>query len=123
MKRPFQFYPSNWSGTRWVRFDGGTCSMAAPTKPACYVVYLDGELAYIGQTTNLRRRLANHGFNFARYSEAIDTPWGQYQSVQIKARFGDRFGDWGMRELRLIERLRPRLNCIGSQKPRARAKA
>lgn len=119
MKRPaFQFYPGDWRGTRWVRFEGGTCAIAAPALPACYVVFTDGALAYVGQTTDLRKRFLAHRFNYCRYSEDIDTPWGQFASVLIKARFGDHFGDWAMRELRLIRRLAPPQNCFGSTKRR-----
>lgn|SRR5579863_8856195 len=39
----------------------------------------------------------------------------------IKAHFGTRFGDWAMREVRLITYLRPRLNCVGSIRPRKNA--
>ena len=59
MKRPsFQFYPGDWRGTRWVLFDPSV-SFGVPILPACYAVYLDGDMRYVGQTMNLRKRLQN----------------------------------------------------------------
>lgn len=121
MKRPaFHFYPGDWRGSRWVSLDAGF-PMMFPAKPACYVIYLDGVLSYIGQTNDLRKRMAGHGIDICRYSEGFDTPWGQYDDVVIKARFGSRFGDWAMREARLIARLQPPLNCVGSTRKRGTA--
>lgn len=112
MKRPaFQFYPADWRGSRWVSFEGGMLSV--PRKPACYVVYLDGELSYIGQCSDLAKRLSAHGIRVG-YGGGTFTKWGQFRSVVIKARFGVRLGDWAMREIRLIHRLQPRFNCVGA---------
>lgn len=122
VKRPaFQFYPPEWKGTRWVQLDPLTSAL--PSLPACYVVYLDGRLTYVGQTTNLRARLRRgHLINYARYSALIDTPWGFCATVTVKARFADRYGDWAMRELRLIHRLQPSGNCVGSTRARRAAR-
>lgn len=120
VKRPsFQFYPADWRGSCWITIDLGTA--IAPDKPACYAIYLEGQLSYVGQTANLRKRLAGHGVEISRYSDSYKTPWGCFKLVVIKARFGTRFGDWAMRELRLIERLQPPLNCVGSIRKRALA--
>jgi len=45
--------------------------------------------------------------------------WGSFDSVVIKARFGDKLGDWAAMEIRLISRLQPPFNCVGGQKRRA----
>lgn len=112
------YYAPDWKGTKWIVFDAGMCSLLAPAEPGCYVVYIDGKIAYIGQSINVRKRFSMHGFNFAHYSNDYDTPWGQFDSVVIKVRFGDRYGDWAMRELRLIKRIKPHLNCVGSIRKR-----
>lgn len=116
MKRPaFQFYPSDWRGTRWVKFDMSLDVL--PRKPACYVIYLDGDLAYVGQASDLSTRISAHGIRQG-YSNVVHTKWGEFASVVVKARFGDQLGDWAMREIRLIHRLQPRLNCAGSIRKR-----
>lgn len=112
MKRPaFQFYPADWHGSKWIAFDGGV--QIVPRKPACYAIYLNGTLSYIGQCGDLAKRLSAHGIRLP-YGGGVITKWGAFQQVVIKARFGDKLGDWAMREIRLIDRLQPPLNCIGS---------
>ena len=113
----FQFYPKDWRGSRWVSFTPDDTNV--PPLPACYVVYLDGKLSYIGQTTDLRRMWLNHKIEICRYSRAVQTPWGRHVDVLFKVRFSTRYGDWAMREQRLIMRLQPPMNCSGSVKPRA----
>lgn len=91
-----------------------------PRKPACYVIYLDGVLSYIGQASDLSTRLSAHGIRVG-YGSSILTKWGEFRTVIVKARFGDRMGDWAMREIRLIHRLQPRLNCVGAARKRGEA--
>jgi hypothetical protein len=118
VKRPaFQFYPADWRGTKWVAFNGSGC-MYVPRKPACYAIYLDGVLSYIGQASDLAVRLSGHGIRQG-YGSSVMTKWGPFKSVVIKARFGDRMGDWAMREIRLIHRLQPPLNCVGAARKRS----
>lgn len=119
MKRPaFQFYPADWRGSKWVAFDPAGISIYGPQLPACYVVIVDGRAIYVGQAMNFRARMRDHRIDIARYSESYVTPWGQFDSVVVKARFADRFGDWAMRELRLIRRLQPCMNCVHGTRPR-----
>lgn len=116
MKRPaFQFYPADWRGSRWVSFD--MASSVIPRKPACYAIYLDGRLEYIGQASDLAVRLSAHGIRVC-YGSSINSKWGSFASIVVKARFADRMGDWAMREIRLIHRLQPRLNCVGGSRAR-----
>ena len=84
-----------------------------PREPACYAVYCDGKLVYVGQTMDLSTRLRKHGFDYARYSNSVITPWGQFGSILIKYRPSRKFGDWAMIELRFIRRLHPRFNGGG----------
>lgn len=121
MKRPsFQFYPADWRGSRWVIYDPASPTLLPP-RPACYAVYLDGALSYIGQTSDIRKRIYTHKINLARYSEGSSCVWGCFDEIIVKVRFGTRLGDWAMREHRLIHRLQPPLNCIGSTRKRSRA--
>lgn len=116
----FQFYPRDHRGSRWLTLSVDDLNESVE-RPACYAIYIDGELAYIGQTTNFRYRMeSGHRMNWARYSNAVTTRWGIFREVKVKAHFGVRFGDWAMREVRLITRLKPRLNCVGSIRPRAK---
>lgn len=121
MKRPaFQFYPADWRGSRWVSFDLGACGVSFPRRPACYVVYLNGELSYVGQASDLAKRMSAHGIR-AGYGGSCMSVWGPFKSIVIKARFSTAYGDWAMRELRLIRRLQPRINCVGSTRKRGAA--
>lgn len=118
MKRPaFQFYPADWRGSRWVVYDIDAGLVFFPRLPACYAIYLGGELAYIGQASDLAKRISAHGIRTG-YGSTLITKWGCFRSVVVKARFGTLMGDWAMREIRLIHRLQPRLNCVGALKKR-----
>src|ERR1700687_4512111 len=70
--------------------------------------------------TALRKRLYTHKIRIS-YGVGYVTAWGWFRSVTIKVRFGTRYGDWAMREARLINRLQPPLNCVGSIKKRGAA--
>lgn len=97
----------------WVEHDPTEYS-TLPDAPAVYVVLLDGQPMYVGQTTRLRQRFNNYRMRWG-YGGGVLTPWGQFDgTVSIKFSHGWRYGDWAMRELRLIRRLRPPWNCLGS---------
>jgi len=121
-KRPsFQFYPNDWRGSRWITFDiGDPRRLSFPRLPGCYVVYLDGQLSYVGQTADMAKRMSAHGLRIG-YGSSCLSVWGSHRSVIIKVRFSTAYGDWAMREARLIHRLQPRLNCVGSSRKRAAA--
>jgi hypothetical protein len=74
-----------------------------------YVVYLDGQLVYIGQTMNLFQRMFAHGIRLV--GGQVITPWGTGKECVVKVSPFRRYGDWLMREARLIRRLQPRGNC------------
>jgi hypothetical protein len=63
------------------------------------VFYIDGEIVYIGSTANLQQRMR--------------TPWGKGR-LTLKYAISKRYGDWLMREARLIGRLRPPHNVVGN---------
>jgi excinuclease UvrABC nuclease subunit len=88
-----------------------------PQRPGCYAIYCDGILSYIGQTTNLYKRIYSYNFRVG-FSPMIITPWGSFNHVLVKFRVPRVYGEWAMTELRLIRRLQPKFNCVGSVKKR-----
>lgn len=106
--------------SKWHTYDIATLCMSLPREPACYVIYLDGVLSYVGQSTDFAKRISMHGIR-PGYGNSIATKWGYFTSVVVKARFSSRYGDWAMRELRLIKRLQPPLNCAGSIRKRGKS--
>lgn len=90
-----------------------TDELDLPSTAGVYAIYIDGELVYVGSSSNINHRFSNHGINFCRYSSGIQTPWGHVRDLRIKYRKSDVYGDWAMHELRLIRRTKPRFNSIG----------
>jgi excinuclease UvrABC nuclease subunit len=98
--------------SRWVEID--PIEGKIPKAPACYVLIFDESKTYVGSTTNLKKRLLNHGVDYARYSHCIKTEnWGYFKTVRMKYKPSVRHGDWLMTEARLIKRLKPNLNVNG----------
>lgn len=111
-----------WSGPRrisndgfpigkWLPFDPCVPCLL-PRFPAVYAVLFDGVVVYVGQSSDIRERFSRHSIK-AGYGMVYRTPWGEVpHSVDItaKMKLSRRYGDWAMWELRLIRRLRPRLN-------------
>lgn len=96
---------------RWGVFDPMR-PFLLPTSPAVYVIFFDREPVYVGQTNNLRVRFQRHQIRYG-YARNIRTAWGEISdeiAVAGKAKLSKRYGDWAMWELRLIKKLRPRLN-------------
>lgn len=81
--------------------------------PGAYVIFGDGVLVYIGQGGSVSKRISAHQIGRG-YGASLATPWGIFNSVIVKVRYGRKLGDWAMREIRLIHRLQPRGNCVGS---------
>lgn len=99
--------------SRWFRVDP-TALMAdkVQSRPGVYVVYLNEKVAYVGSTRNLRSRLGSYKMRLG-YGVSFLTPWGPCRHVSVKAAYSSRYGDWLMRELRLIRRLSPPNNKTG----------
>ena len=95
---------SNWRPI-WLDFPD-----VIPKEPACYAILVSGRVVYVGQTSNLQARFRGHRFRIEKGMMIL--PWGSFPQhlVTAKARFGRRYGDWAMRELRLIMRLQPHFN-------------
>lgn len=92
-----------------------------PNKPAVYAIYFDGKLKYIGQSSNLSVRFSDHakGIRFGSHC-TIETRWGAFPdetNIEIKYHHGWRYGDWAMREIRLISRINPEFNIQHKRKP------
>lgn len=90
---------------------------ALPKFAGVYVVFLNDQLSYIGSSIDVAKRFNNYGFRsrdgVARYSQPR-FPWAPVSEttrISVKVKRSKRFGDWAMREIRLIDRLRPRFNC------------
>jgi excinuclease UvrABC nuclease subunit len=94
------------------------------TLPRCagvYVLYIDNELVYVGQSVDICNRFSEHSIRYG-YAQNIITPWGDYPSsarIQVKVKRSKRLGDWAMDEIRLIHRLQPRFNRQHKRRKRA----
>lgn len=85
-----------------------------PTLPGVYVLYVDHEPVYVGSAVDVQRRLHEHGVRYGYAKGSIHTrTWGAISgsAYHWKVKLSVRYGDWAMQELRLIRRLRPRLNA------------
>jgi excinuclease UvrABC nuclease subunit len=83
-----------------------------PIVSCCYVIYFDGELKYIGSTNSLRNRFSGHSIRYG-YGKELITPWGEFSqdtNIIIKYKPSTKYGDWLMRECRLIKRIQPSFN-------------
>lgn len=101
--------------THWIIYDP-TEPTRIPDEPGCYVIYMDGVLVYIGQSVNVRSRIRSHRIQYHRYVNDIRTPWGDCRACCAKIKFSRKYGDWAMWELRLIRRIQPLCNHIGTGK-------
>lgn len=91
-----------------------------PRAPGCYAVYHDGELVYVGSSVKLQSRLASY-FGPSnpkrprrRHINSGARPRHDGVAVTVKVAGSRRIGDWLMREYRLIQRLKPRDNRVGT---------
>ena len=96
----------------WLEFDYMEARRGLPKVACCYAVYLNGQLCYIGSTNDLRNRFSGHAFRHS-YGNTFITPWGEFRlplDFALKYRPSTKYGDWLMREARLIRRLQPVFN-------------
>lgn len=100
-----QFYTTIWSD-----YTNDWCSFPFYffDAPAVYVIYDGGKVVYIGSTAGLRYRLKAHRAGILK----------KLQNPRIKFSFTKHYGDWLMREARLIKRLKPVCNNSSAHKKR-----
>ncbi len=79
------------------------------TGGGCYALYFDGELGYIGSSVRVRSRISIYKIHYG-YSTFIRTSFGDFRKVELKVFESIHFGDWAMKEIRLIHRLKPKYN-------------
>jgi excinuclease UvrABC nuclease subunit len=89
--------------TRWHTTRELSRFSKLPDVPGVYVVYMNGHVYYIGSSSNLCRRIRKTFQQYERTSM-------RESSFEIKYSLSRRYGDWLMREARLIRRLSPRAN-------------
>lgn len=106
------FYAKDWRGSRWITYEFNEIPWVFGHFPGVYVVYGDGVLVYVGQSGSVSKRICTHRIVYS-YGSSILTPWGQFKTVRVKVRYSTKFGDWAMREIRLIWRLKPIGNRFG----------
>lgn len=93
---------------RWLYFSGwDCCARHIINQPAVYVIYLDGEIKYVGQSNTPRFRFGQH--RFCNHN-LFETPWGTFVDMYAKIKFPSKYGQEAMIEKRLIKRLKPVFN-------------
>lgn len=98
---------------RWADYALFAGIGSLPRFAGTYAVFFDGDLVYIGSSTDVANRFSGHKIRYG-YAKNIITPWCDVpQSTQITVRVkrSVRRGDWAMWEIRLIHRLQPQFNC------------
>lgn len=79
-----------------------------------YVIYSNGVVVYVGSSRQVRHRIQAHRLDVEYGVRASE--WTKYPNLIGKAKPSERLGDWAMREIRLIHRLRPPLNVHGKSR-------
>lgn len=93
---------------KWILVTGSCLSSKHIIElPAVYVIYINEELAYIGQSNTPRFRMSQHGISFY---EKYETPWGIFEDVYMKIKYPSKYGKEAMIEKRLIKKLKPKFN-------------
>jgi excinuclease UvrABC nuclease subunit len=99
----------------WVKVDitpWGKNRDDIPPAPGVYAFVRAGRVVYVGQSTNLRKRLASYAYRWSEGRWRIDP---RIDGCVVKVSRSRRYGDWLMREARLIRRLRPKYNVAGKE--------
>jgi len=104
---------------RWRTIDLLSQYDAIPREPGVYVFIRDRRVVYVGMSANLHARLA--AYRPRRRPVDYDTddhspvlhPYADGSILKISV--SRRYGDWLMRELRLIRKLRPLHNLAGRE--------
>ncbi len=106
--------------TNWIEYDPLSLLYSGVSNSPCvYCVQIDGITVYVGSTRRFRSRFYEHKFRHG-YANNIHLPWCSVDSktkVCVKVGYTKKYGDWAMRELRLIKKLKPIYN-IAHKSPR-----
>lgn len=104
-----------WCQRHWRTHRHYVTTKSLKRKPGVYVIIGDRQVQYIGSSCNIRQRLTGRLPNVVHTEEGaiIRTVWGDFDEFELKIRYSTKYGDWLMRELRLIRRLRPIHNAAG----------
>jgi excinuclease UvrABC nuclease subunit len=95
----------------WIEYDPLRLE-SAKNDPCVYCVKINGAVVYVGSTRRFRTRFYEHRIRCG-YAKNIILPWGEVNhdaELSVKVSFSKKYGDWAMRELRLIKRLEPKFN-------------
>lgn len=116
----FTIYPGDWRGSKWITYEMNDRDRFSGVldAPGVYVFYVDDELVYVGSSVRLRHRVNEYGYYRARDGNFVTNWQTNGWKVWVKVRYSDKYGDWLMRELRLIRRLEPPGNVKHSRKRR-----
>jgi hypothetical protein len=99
--------------TNWIEYDPLRIRYSGIRNDPCvYCVQIDGITVYVGSTRQFRTRFSEHKFRYG-YGRNIHLPWctiADTKKITVKVGFTKQYGDWAMRELRLIRRLKPDFN-------------
>lgn len=90
----------------WIKSENVNRDTKFPSAAGVYVVYLNRQLYYIGSAANLEMRL------YATWKRKTDSGFTMNALVDIKYSVSKKYGDWLMREIRLIRKLQPRANKV-----------
>jgi len=94
--------------SKWKKYSYWFERHRVEPRPGVYVLLGQGIPLYVGQSTNVYKRL-NYGKQKVSYSYTnyLHTPWGYFLDIGIKVRYSVTYGGWAAIELRLIKRLQP----------------
>ncbi|KKN71372.1 hypothetical protein LCGC14_0420940 [marine sediment metagenome] len=92
--------PLDEQGSKWKTFKSAEqFKKSMPMAAGCYIIYSHNKISYIGSTINLRTRINMH-------IKITDMDKRYF----VKVRLSEKYGDWAMREIRLLRRLKPKDN-------------
>lgn len=96
----------------WIKLNYMESMFKLPVVACCYCIYINGDLVYIGSTSDLRNRFSGHAFGHG-YAKNFHAPWCDYDlpvEIILKYKPSSKYGDWLMIEARLIRKIRPVFN-------------
>lgn len=76
-----------------------------------YIVFIDGNCLYIGESKNLQERLKSH-FQISEYSNWWKTKWGRFRKAIVVVRKEKKQFERLMIEAQMIKRLKPQKNIL-----------